>query len=708
MILETTVKDYLSGIRECLQNLRASLWQKTTAESEAAVKEKTLISDSKQAFENGKNVIEHRRQETAAAMEKAVRDAALKCRKLEDQLHENQAEIEEKKNNAADTRDIDEQVVRNKIKNYQQKLNDDIAAVKKCRDSASETLDKTRSLPKQIEDILTPTKDLDKGRIFEVAKNSPSPAKPSVSPSLDSVTVAALAEQLDLKYNRGLKDTEQVREILQHYENWKQAKAENYILFKSLLCLGLAVVSGLFWLVATSPNFSDWSFYVLLSLAVFLPPMMFRLAQRIWNYSTKKAGPTTGLPLPWWFYVPLVASVKAIIQIIKQYPESLDTITLRYPVAKRASATAATTGIGGIIIGINAFISEAEICLKDLESRVDPDIASLRRQYDVDFQQCQVELDQVRQRYENTIQKIDDEMVQIKQQNEKDIKRVGMEREQFREQNNQQLYEIKVELEQINTRHDAYLETIKKNHSDQVEKIKKEFEETREWIQREISELKNANALIGAPWDDPDWQNWPQNMESNRATLFRIGSLIEQNAGDPIEIPALCPLFGKGNIIIKTSGEGKEKASLIVQNLMLRLVTLVPPGKLKFTLVDPVGFGKSLSAFMYLDDFDGKITTGGKIWTRSQHIEDRLMDLTEHIERVTQNFLRSRYRTIEEYNVQALERAEPYRILVIMDFPSGFSEDTINRLISISRDGPRCGVYIIMTWDTEKKLPSGF
>ena len=45
--------------------------------------------------------------------------------------------------------------------------------------------------------------------------------------------------------------------------------------------------------------------------------------------------------------------------------------------------------------------------------------------------------------------------------------------------------------------------------------------------------------------------------------------------------------------------------------------------------------------------------------------------MTEHMETVIQKYLRNEYATIDRYNAQAGELAEPYRFLVLADFPGG-------------------------------------
>ena len=42
-----------------------------------------------------------------------------------------------------------------------------------------------------------------------------------------------------------------------------------------------------------------------------------------------------------------------------------------------------------------------------------------------------------------------------------------------------------------------------------------------------------------------------------------------------------------------------------------------------------------------------------RVWTESVHIEQRLADLTEHMEKVIQKFLRNQFQTFQEYNEQA-------------------------------------------------------
>jgi hypothetical protein len=76
------------------------------------------------------------------------------------------------------------------------------------------------------------------------------------------------------------------------------------------------------------------------------------------------------------------------------------------------------------------------------------------------------------------------------------------------------------------------------------------------------------------------------------------------------------------------------------------------------------------------------------------------------METVIQKYLRNEFATIDEYNMQAGELAEPYRFIVVADFPSGFSSDAFRRLSAIASTGARCGVYVLVARDTGLPLPS--
>ena len=169
-------------------------------------------------------------------------------------------------------------------------------------------------------------------------------------------------------------------------------------------------------------------------------------------------------------------------------------------------------------------------------------------------------------------------------------------------------------------------------------------------------------------------------------------------------LPLLLPLPDHSLLLLKAGETGRAKAIESLQASMLRLLTSMPPGKIRFTIFDPVGLGENFSAFMHLADFDEQLVSS-RIWTDSDHIEQRLADLTQHMENVIQVYLRNEFESILEYNAFAGEMAEPYRILVIANFPANFTETAVQRLKSIVASGARCGVFVLLGVDSTLTPP---
>ena len=110
---------------------------------------------------------------------------------------------------------------------------------------------------------------------------------------------------------------------------------------------------------------------------------------------------------------------------------------------------------------------------------------------------------------------------------------------------------------------------------------------------------------------------------------------------------------------------------------------------------------------MHLGDHDEKLVDY-RIWTETVQIDERLNNLTLHMENVLQKYLRNQFETLAEYNVQAGEVAEPFHFLVVAHFPVNFSEDGARRLVSLASAGARCGIYTFVMVDMNQPMPHGF
>ncbi len=229
------------------------------------------------------------------------------------------------------------------------------------------------------------------------------------------------------------------------------------------------------------------------------------------------------------------------------------------------------------------------------------------------------------------------------------------------------------------------------------------------------------SAALFPAWDEAFVENWqPPAAFATAARFAQLHvDLAKQSAclpKDPrlalpgparISLPLAITFPQQGSLLFETSGAGGPEVFGALNNVILRLLTSTPPGKLSFTIIDPVGLGQNFAGFMHLSDYEESLINR-RIWTQRDQIEERLAELSEHIEKVIQMYLRNEYATITEYNEQAGSVAEKYHFLVVADFPSNFSDIAAKRLQSIAVSGPRCGIYTLIHWDRRLPLPDGF
>jgi len=174
-----------------------------------------------------------------------------------------------------------------------------------------------------------------------------------------------------------------------------------------------------------------------------------------------------------------------------------------------------------------------------------------------------------------------------------------------------------------------------------------------------------------------------------------------------LSIPLALTFPAQGSLLFETSDSGAAIVIGTLNALILRLLSTIPPGKLTFTIIDPIGLGQNFSGLMHLSDYEENVINR-RIWTQRDQIEERLAELNEHIEKVIQMYLRNEYATITEYNAQADSVEEKYHFLVVADFPANFSETAAKRLQSIAASGARCGVFTLIHWDRRQPAADGF
>ena len=243
----------------------------------------------------------------------------------------------------------------------------------------------------------------------------------------------------------------------------------------------------------------------------------------------------------------------------------------------------------------------------------------------------------------------------------------------------------------------------------QAEEANSNWREHSAALFNELSKIRSSAELSRVSLDElSDW-----NAPSEPLDCIRFGEVVPDldntspNDDSPLCLPATVDLLHDPSLLIETNSQGQSLATQTLKTAMLRMLMSIPFGKVRFTLVDAVGLGQDFSAFMHLADHDEQIVNH-RIWTEPAHINARLSELTQHMENVIQTYLRNEFESIQQYNQQAGEVAEPFRVLVVANFPVGFSDEAASRLLSVVKSGSRCGVFTLISFDPTQNMPRNF
>lgn len=266
----------------------------------------------------------------------------------------------------------------------------------------------------------------------------------------------------------------------------------------------------------------------------------------------------------------------------------------------------------------------------------------------------------------------------------------------------------------IHSEHETGIAAAEKARDDAIAAAKRDHDDE---VAAAVRAYDAARAELEQRWADGQLRTKRQNETDPGGGVIRIGTLnidlakIAAEAGalqtmrlvppQPYDTPAWLAMPRQASMLIEHDPSGRAAAIDLLRASVFAIMSTLPAGRAKFTFIDPVGLGQSFAGFMHLADYDDSLV-GGRIWSEQEQIEQRLADLTAHMETVIQKYLRNEFATIDDYNRQAGELAEPYRFLVIADLPTSFSDEALRRLANIATTGARCGVYVLATRDARQ------
>ena len=180
--------------------------------------------------------------------------------------------------------------------------------------------------------------------------------------------------------------------------------------------------------------------------------------------------------------------------------------------------------------------------------------------------------------------------------------------------------------------------------------------------------------------------------------LLKLGEL--KYSGKDILVPALVPFSSsKGILLITSNEEQKKQASLSMQCIAFRLMLSIPTKQSHFYIIDNEGSGQNFSNLFGLDE---KIIEK-EIWDDDHEIVRGLQELKDLVPKIVSENLTTKYADLNEYNQQIPHSNQPFRFVMVANYPKGFNTEAQNHLVSLMKNGPKAGVFVIASVDNTAK-----
>ena len=227
----------------------------------------------------------------------------------------------------------------------------------------------------------------------------------------------------------------------------------------------------------------------------------------------------------------------------------------------------------------------------------------------------------------------------------------------------------RAQVRQLAEAHKTKMAQLEGEHQRRWQELETDWKNRLQPLCEQLRAANDAAEKLCPAWNARQWKNWTPPAEFQNAAKFaRLEAGVEKFVGalpkDPrlkwfgpatlsAPLSLVCP--AQGSILFESGKTSGDEAFGAINNIIFRLLATTPPGKLSFTIFDPVGLGQNFAALMHLADYE-ESSINSRIWTQSAQFEEKLAELNEHMEKIIQMYLRNEYATIAEYNAAGRQR----------------------------------------------------
>ena len=277
----------------------------------------------------------------------------------------------------------------------------------------------------------------------------------------------------------------------------------------------------------------------------------------------------------------------------------------------------------GMCLAADSVAARCRQRLKDNTARYPREIAHLKKRHKRTLRQAKREARQARraakQRLDEALPAATEHYHQRKEdadaQLEADLLALDQERER-RLTESQQVHDAAID--ELETNYRRRMEEIEGGYDRVWQMTAKAWRHATAELRETLEAIWEESSRLFPAWADPCWADRSPAAIVPPALQFgqlhvgkeQIPEIIpeeEKLAPEAVEdfvLPAVCAFPDKASMLFLAQDAGRAKAVEALQDVLYRLLTCIPPGKVRFTILDPVGLGQNFAAFMHLADHD--------------------------------------------------------------------------------------------------------
>ncbi len=206
-------------------------------------------------------------------------------------------------------------------------------------------------------------------------------------------------------------------------------------------------------------------------------------------------------------------------------------------------------------------------------------------------------------------------------------------------------------------------------------------------------------ALSGAWSAAPSWLT-PTILAA--ADHVRLGTVNLASRGlPPFRAPLLVPWLNHGNLVIEAGAAEMTTLATLIQGILLRSLLGTGAGQLTLASFDP-GLTSTLAAFSALRAAREDVVLPSV--SEPSDLRELLDDLTHDVRRITDMYS-GETSTLGGFRTATGQPIESYQVVTVLGYPTSFDPDLNQRLTTLMRTGPACGISFLVHHDLDAQVP---